>query len=305
MSARIPIYIVITDFDGWEQTKVCLQSLQRSSYQNFKVIVVDHGLTDETARGLVEYPSCTRISAESSLWWTGATNVGIRSAIEEGAQYVMLLNNDCYVAAATIAQLIEKINGTTRQIIAPLQISAHTGEVLVGRVATCFTLGFPTIVLPWMRDLRDFSDGLVPTKLIVGGRGVIIPCDIFKEVGVFDEVNLPHYGADHDFYLRCRQAQVKLAIAPEAVVSVDEAKTTVSKNLQDMPLSDFIDSFQDTRSHRNLDVLTTLFKRYYPVKSLYFIGVFLNVSRYSLSYVFNRIAGLFALTTSRKDSEQK
>jgi len=291
MSDQVPIYIVITDFDGWQQTKECLRNLERSSYKNFKVIVVDHGMTDETALGIIDFPSCTRLSAESSLWWTGATNVGIRSAIEEGARYVMLLNNDCYLAEDVIEQLIKNFNATTEQIIAPLQISAHTGEQLAGRVATCFTLGFPTMVLPWTKDLRGQSDSLVSTPMIVGGRGVLIPCAVFDEVGLFDEANLPHYGADHDFYLRCRRANIQLAIAPAAIVSIDETRTTVSSDLQDMTLSEFISSFRDPRSHRNLAMLTTLFKRYYPVKSLYLVGVFLNVLRYCLSYLVARIAG--------------
>ena len=303
IASRTPLYIVIADFDGWQQTKVCLSHLERSSYKNFKVIVVDHGLSDETARGLVEFPSCTRIAAESSLWWTGATNVGIRSALEEGAQYVMLLNNDCFVAEDTIEQLTDKFDAKTQQVIAPLQISEHSGEVLAGRVSTCFTLGFPTMVLPWMKDLRGHSDGLVPTRLIVGGRGVIIPSAVFDEVGLFDEANLPHYGADHDFYLRCRQAKIELAIAPQALVSIDETKTTVSRNLQDMTFGQFISSFSDTRSHRNLEVLSTLFKRYYPIKSLYFVGVVLNVSRYFLSYLLARIAGQFAIMRGRKNTE--
>ena len=237
------------------------------------------------------------------MWWTGATNVGIRWAIEDGAQYIMLLNNDCYVAADAIEQLIEKFDGTAEKIIAPLQISAHTGEELAGKVTTCFALGFPTLVLPWMKGLRGQSDELVATKLIVGSRGVIIPCTVFDQVGFFDDANLPHYGADHDFYLRCRQAAIQLAIAPSAIVSIDETKTTVSKNLQNMTFSEFISSFRDTRSHRNLEMLTTLFKRYYPVKGLYFVGVFLNVSRYFLSFLFARIAGRFAMMRGRKDTE--
>jgi GT2 family glycosyltransferase len=226
--------------------------------------------------------------------------VGIRWAIEEGARYIMLLNNDCYVAEDAIEQLIERFDGKAEQIIAPLQISAHTGEELAGKVTTCFTLGFPTLVLPWMKGLRDQSDELVSTRLIVGGRGVVIPCTVFDEVGFFDEANLPHYGADHDFYLRCRQAKIELAIAPSAIVSVDETKTTVSKNLQDMTFAQFISSFKDTRSHRNLEMLTTLFKRYYPVKSLYLVGLFLNVSRYFLSYLVARLAGRFAAMRGRR-----
>ena len=154
-----------------------------------------------------------------------------------------------------------------------------------------------------MKGLRSQSDELVSTGLIVGGRGVIVPCTVFDQVGLFDEANLPHYGADHDFYLRCRQAKVQLAIAPSAIVSIDETKTTVSRNLKDMTFGEFISSFRDTRSHRNVEMLTTLFKRYYPVKSLYFIGLFLNTLRYFLSYLCARVAGQFAMMRGRKDTE--
>ncbi len=295
MDTEVPIYIVITDFDGWQQTKNCLLALQRSTYENVKVVVVDHGLTDETALGIKEFPACTRIPAESTLWWTGASNVGIRFAIESGSRHVMLLNNDCYVTATTIEHLVEKVADTSKLIVAPLQVSAHSDEVLAGRVTTCFTLGFPTLVLPWMKDVPGKANGLLPTRMIVGGRGVLIPTEVFNVVGLFDEAYLPHYGADHDFYLRCRSADVQLAIAPDITVSIDETRTTVARDLQDMTFRQFLDSFQDIRSHRNFGMLTTLFKRYYPVKGLYFIGVFLNVSRYFFSYLLARLIGRFAM----------
>ena len=304
MSAATPIYVVITDFDGWDQTQICLRDLQRSSYKNLKVIVVDHGLTDETARGLKDFPSCTRIAAESTLWWTGATNIGIRSALEQGAQYIMLLNNDCYVAADTVARLIDLFDETTLQVIAPLQISAHTGEVLAGRITTCFTLGFPTVALPGKTSLLGDLSGLVATNLIIGGRGVVVPRAVFSAVGLFDEANLPHYGADHDFYLRCRQAGIPMAIAPAATVAMDETRTTVSRNLGSMTLGEFFRSFKDPRSHRNLSVLRTLFSRYYPIKGLYLVGVALNVLRYCLSYLLQRVKFRFAMIGGAKDLQQ-
>jgi GT2 family glycosyltransferase len=299
-----PIYVVITDFDGWDQTQICLRHLERSSYKNLSVIVVDHGLTDATARGLKEFHSCTRISAESTLWWTGATNIGIRAALERGAQYIMLLNNDCYVAPDTVEQVFAAIDESALQIVAPVQISAHSGEVLAGRITTCFSLGFPTVVLPGKRKLLGRSRDLVPTKMIIGGRGVVIPRAVFAEVGLFDDANLPHYGADHDFYLRCRQANIALAIAPAAKVLMDETRTTVSRNLGRMTAGEFFNSFGDPRSHRNLSVLKTLFRRYYPVKRLYLIGVVLNVTRYCVSYILQRLKYRFAMIVGGKDAQQ-
>jgi hypothetical protein len=55
-----------------------------------------------------------------------------------------------------------------------------------------------------------------------------------------------------------------------------------------MTLRQFMASFQDPRSHRNFATLVILFKRYYPVRLLFFVGVFLNVTRYVLSYAGSR-----------------
>jgi GT2 family glycosyltransferase len=288
VSEQASLYVVITDFDGWEQTETCLRRLDSSEYQDFRTIVVDHGTSDETARGLAAFPSCVRVAAESDVWWTGATNVGIRAAQEMGASHIMLLNNDCYVDASTIGTLMNHVVATGAPVVAPLQRSTQGDEILVATAATCFTLGFPTFVSPSMKKVDQDGDDLVSTKMIIGGRGVVIANSLFDEIGLFDEAALPHYGADHDFYMRCRAVNTDLLIATDASVRIDETRTTLAKDLGAMTLRQFMASFQDPRSHRNFATLVTLFKRYYPVRLLFFVGVFLNVTRYVLSYAGSR-----------------
>ena len=291
--AKAPtVYIVITDFNGWAQTKTCLQRLRESDYQDFAVIVVDHGTSDETAEGLSNFPGIIRVHAEADLWWTGATNVGIRKALELGAGQIMLLNNDCYVDPSTIGELVNASRTSAGQVIAPVQLDAETGETLVARVSTCFTLGFPTFVLPYMKKVPPDGSGILATRLIVGGRGVVIPAGVFDAVGLFDEDALPHYAADHDFYLRCREQGIGLFVATRASVAIDNTRTTAARNLGDMKWREFKDSLREPRSHRNVATLVTLFKRHYPIRPLFFVGVFLNLVRYLLSYVLLRILRL-------------
>ncbi|MGI9220527.1 MAG: glycosyltransferase family 2 protein [Woeseiaceae bacterium] len=283
------LYIVITDFNGWDQTKVCLHRLQASSCQEFSVIVVDHGTTDETANGLTEFPSCIRISADSDLWWTGAINKGIRKAMELGATRVMLLNNDCYVNHSTVSRVLQHLSDEQKQVVAPLQRNLDA-KILVARTGTCFTLGFPTFVLPYMKRIPNPKGGLVATEMIVGGRGVVIPAEVFDAVGLFDEDALPHYGADHDFYMRCRAQGIPLFVASNASVEIDDTRSTVARDLGAMNWNQFRQSLQNPRSHRNITMLTTLFKRHYPIKSLYLVGVALNLARYFGSYLGARSA---------------
>lgn len=286
------LHIVIADFNGWAQTKICLQRLYESEFQDFVVIVVDHGTTSETADGLSDFPGVIRLQADANLWWTGATNIGIRKALELGAEQIMLLNNDCYVDFSTLGELLAVSDTSADQIVAPLQRDAATGDILVARVATCFTLGFPTLVLPHMKKVPHDGSAKVATRLIIGGRGVVIPAGVFETIGLFDAEALPHYAADHDFYLRCREQGISLFIAKQASVAIDNTRTTAARDLGSMQWRDFVASLRAPRSHRNVATLVTLFKRHYPIRPLFFVGVFLNLVRYLLTYILSRVFSL-------------
>src|SRR5665811_363959 len=91
------VYVVIPVFNGWEQTELCLRSIEDSSYA-VTAVVVDHGSTDATRTELPRmFPNVVHLLDSDELWWTGATNRGIRCALSSGASHVALLNSDCEV----------------------------------------------------------------------------------------------------------------------------------------------------------------------------------------------------------------
>ena len=121
---------------------------------------------------------------------------------------------------------------------------------------------------------------------------MLIPASVFERVGLLDEIRLPHYGSDHDFYLRCRNHGVPLYIALDAYVDIDEKSTTQASRLGEMNIAQFVDSLTNPRSHRNLKDLSALFKKHYPIKGLYLVGVVLNMLRYFATYLYKRLAYL-------------
>jgi len=284
------IHIVIPVFNGWKQTEICLDALRASLYRNLEIIVVDHGSTDETKEALPsQYPEVVHILGEPTLWWTGATNLGIRTAISRGADTIMLLNNDCYVTPETIERLVSHAKEIDEAIIAPVQRDFFSKRVLCITASTCYLLGFPTFLRLGKNMSVLGEPRLLPTKLIIGGRGVLIPRSVFERMKMFDEVNLPHAGSDNDFYLRCRRQQVPLLIATDATVYVDSTRTTLAANLEQMNLKQFLQTLIDRRSHRNVRYLNALFKLHYPIRGLHHLGVVLNLFRYFVLYGWKRL----------------
>lgn len=281
--------IIITDFNGYAQTRRCLAALRASRYRDFTVLVVDHGTTDETRTGLAaDFPEVVRIEGSPELWWTGATNLGIRHALERGADRIMLLNNDCYVAPETIGILLELAHANPAAIIAPVQRDWQSGRVTAISPRSRFLLGFPTVPGPRRLTSAMQAKDLLPVKLIGGGRGVIIPALVFTQLGLFDEEQLPHYGADHDFYLRARRQHIPLYVATRAFVDVDNTRTTLADNPGALSLGEFLHSLRSIRSHRNLQDVTALFRKHYPIPRLHLLGVALYTGRYLLVYLVKR-----------------
>jgi len=182
--------IIIPVFNGWKQTERCLRSLEGSSFKDFTVFVVDHGSTDGTKTQLPRlFPEVVHLIESEELWWTGATNAGIRHALAQGATKVMLLNNDCEISTETLQTLVDQA-ATAPGIVAPVQRSIDTGAVLFAGAAPLITLGFPTLFV--RHHWSAGRDRLLRTSMIAGGRGVPIQRDVFETVGLFEEQKLPH-----------------------------------------------------------------------------------------------------------------
>ncbi|KAA3621864.1 MAG: glycosyltransferase family 2 protein [Proteobacteria bacterium] len=283
------LYIVITDFNGFAQTSRCLDALISSDRSDFHTLVVDHGTSDETRRGLqARYPEVCRIQGSEDLWWTGAVNLGVRFALESGASAVMLLNNDCYVEPGAIDILVRNWRENPGAIVAPVQRDYLSGDILSYDPGTCFLLGFSTLRGPRKIPRRVMERPLIDVDLILGGRGAIIPAVVFEQVGLFDEIELPHYGADHDFYLRARDKGVRLCVATNAFVDVDDTRTTAADRPGELSFREFVATFKNRRSHRNLGDVAALYRKHYPVPGFYVVGVVLSTIRYFLIYVIGR-----------------
>jgi GT2 family glycosyltransferase len=293
------LYIVVTDFNGFEQTRNCLLALRQSLCKEFSVVLVDHGTSDVTAESVAaEFPEVERISGSPDIWWAGATNLGIRHALALGAQRVMLLNNDCYVYPSTISTLTELADAHPDGIVAPVQRSLRSGGTTGSAVRSLFLFGFPTLMLPFRLPTADNGQSVVLVRLIEGGRGVIVPAAVFTKVGMFDEEALPHYCADHDFYLRASNIGVPLYLARNAWVAIDDTRTSIALEPDSMTFQEFLVSLKSIRSHRNIYAISVLFRKHYPIPGFYLIGVTLYYLRYLTVYCLGRVLRVLGIGRS-------
>lgn len=108
--------IILLNWNNQEDTITCLNSLALLSSPDFAVTiyVVDNG-SDNTqwAKVSKKFPHVVILQLEQNLGFTGGNNVGIRKALEDGCEYVWILNNDTIVDAHAAKELIHAMRNTS------------------------------------------------------------------------------------------------------------------------------------------------------------------------------------------------
>jgi hypothetical protein len=86
----VKLTAVVLSWNGREDTLAAVESLR-----GIPTVVVDNGSTDGTADAVAErFPEVDLIRTGVNLGYAAGNNVGIRRALDLGAEWVLLLNND-------------------------------------------------------------------------------------------------------------------------------------------------------------------------------------------------------------------
>ena len=111
---RLPlIWAVVLNFNGREMTRQCLQTLLASTYPNLKILLVDNASVDHTAETVqADFPQVSILQNPKNYLFAKGNNAGIAYALNHGAEYIFILNNDTLVAPECIRTLASFLHGS-------------------------------------------------------------------------------------------------------------------------------------------------------------------------------------------------
>jgi hypothetical protein len=199
----VKVVAVVLSWNGREDTLACLRSL---SGEDLEVVVVDNASEDGTAEAVT---GAEVIRNERNLGYAGGMNVGIRRALERGADAVLLLNNDVEVEPGAVAALGEALDGAGA--VCPVIVFADDPDrVWYSGARYDPRRGYNG------RHRTDPPGGVVETERICGAA-VLVPREALERVGDFDE-RLFAYVEDADWSLRARAQGLRLLVEPRARV---------------------------------------------------------------------------------------
>lgn len=98
--------VVIVNWNGIKFLENCFRSVFAQTYADYKVVFVDNGSTDGSIAFVKEnYPRAEIIALDKNYGFSVANNMAMRKALEAGAEYIALLNNDTKAATNWLAEM--------------------------------------------------------------------------------------------------------------------------------------------------------------------------------------------------------
>ncbi len=243
------IWICIPVFNRIEYTLKCLASLQVQSFRNFQVVVCDHGSSDGTTATIqAQFPDMVVLNADSNLWWTGAINRCLAYALEHAAadDGLLTMNNDNEVPENYLQNLAIHFSQFPNSIITSVIHDISNGKLIEPGYRQNWFHGTAYPVDHAKQHVVGYPDVIAVTH--ASGRGTLFPVQVFRQLGLFDEIHLPHYAADYDFTFKAARAGYPIYICRDCQVFSYIQATGIVKVLNRFSLSSFVNYFTSIRS---------------------------------------------------------
>ncbi len=204
-----------------------VEALKKTTYPHAKllVIVVDnlhpaHGssapfmqayLNREKEAGAL-LPEIVILPQDTNRGFSGGVNIGIRRALECGAEYVFLHNQDGFLAPDALETLVVSFKADERiGAVQALMKYPETDRVnCAGGVFHFLGFGYAHHILPAASGLLSLSIGYA------SGGAVLLRADVLRHYGLWDE-DYFLYHEDLEYSLRLKTLGYRTVLAPHAV----------------------------------------------------------------------------------------
>lgn len=214
------VSIIVLNWNGLEDTRECLRSLQRTTYPSYDVILVDNASTGNDVQALrAEFKDYIHIiQNDRNYGFTGGNNIGARYALgNSDSDYLLLLNNDTVVDSQFLAELV--------------RVSEGDPSVGIAGPKTYLYHDFHRLQLVWIKlDMWKGKASHVGSREIdrghyenireidcVQGSCLLVKRNVIEQIGLLDERYFG-YWEEVDYCVRAKKAGYKIVYVPAAKI---------------------------------------------------------------------------------------
>ncbi len=225
------IFVIIVTYKGHLWYDRCFTSLHNSEIP-LHTVVIDNASNDGTVEYIREnYPEIHLIASETNLGFGQGNNKGMRYALDNGADYVFLLNQDAWIEPNTLKELVE-IHKCNPQygILSPMHLNADKTAIEKGLMNYIADLKITDPA--WINDLYFGTTKDIYNTNYLNAAAWLLPRKTLETIGGFDPIFF-HYGEDDNYMQRVTYHGLKIGLCPGVKVVHDTERRIISKVYSD------------------------------------------------------------------------
>jgi hypothetical protein len=209
------VVTIILNTNRRDDTLACLGSLAKSTYPNLINLVLDNASSDGSVTAIENaFPATKILSLAHNLGYAGNNNIGIKAALEMGAEWVFVLNEDTLLDPDCITHLINAAAADTQiGVLGPLVFHADEPTVIqsAGGMLTpqwdAVQLGMNEVDHGQFSRVRDVD--------YISGCGIMVRRSAIEKCGVID-ARYFYYWEETEWCLRLHKAGWRVVNVPAA-----------------------------------------------------------------------------------------
>jgi GT2 family glycosyltransferase len=207
------IIVIIPNWNGKDWILPCLDSLHEQTYA-VDITVVDNGSRDGSKELIKKsYPDVKLIELDKNYGVDAGLNAGIRPALKNNYEYIVLFNNDAIAHKKWIEYLVEAAVSRKDAGIVTGKFMRMDKKHLDSTAEIFYSWG-----VPGSRGRNEKDNGQYDDAEYIFGASAgasLYKADLFRDIGLFDE-DFFAYVEDSDISFRAQLAGWKIFYEPRA-----------------------------------------------------------------------------------------
>ena len=206
---------IILNTNRREDTLACLASLANSTYKNNHIIVLDNASKDGSVPAIQSsFPTVQIIGLSQNLGYAGNNNIGIQVALDQGADWIFVLNEDTVLAPDCITRLIEVGTADSRVGIIGPMVYHHDEPKVIQSAGGKMDDNWRA----WHLAQNELDQGQYKQPHAVewiSGCAILVRRAVIDQVGGLDE-RFFYYWEETEWCLRAREQGWRILHVPQA-----------------------------------------------------------------------------------------
>ena len=209
------VYSIVLNYNNYSDTIETIESVLSLEYDANSVILVENS-SDKTIIQKIRnhFPDLTVIENKKNLGYAGGNNIGIQKALESGADYIFLLNNDVILEKDVLNKCVSAMEESPDCGACQPIIVTYENVERVWSAGTVLYFGYPRL---YLKGTRLEKNGAIPSPFGLVGCAILFKRTAFEKTGLFDE-SLFLLHEETDWCIRAKKIKFSLLIISNAIV---------------------------------------------------------------------------------------